>query len=47
MKYFLLGLVVWFVVAWFPHFIKAWFINLKFRREAKKANSNNIWMYEV
>ena len=47
MKYFLIGFAIWLVVAWLPHFIKSWINAFKFRMEAKRANSNNCWMYEL
>lgn len=45
MKYFLIGFGVWFLLAWFPQFVKAWIIQAKIKREKKKASENDKWMY--
>ncbi len=45
MKWVLIGFGVWFLVAWFPQFVKAWIIQAKIKREKKKASENDKWMY--
>lgn len=45
MKWVLIGLGVWFLLAWFPQFVKAWIIQAKIKREKKKASENDKWMY--
>ena len=47
MKYFLIGFGIWFIVTWFPHFLKAWFLNIRLWRKRKHANHNEKWIYEV
>lgn len=47
MKYFLLGVAVWFALTWFPQFIKAWFIGIRYRRAKKRVDSDDKWAYEV
>lgn len=46
MKYFLIGLAIWFVVAWIPHLIKAWFTNIRIWWAKKHASQDDQWMYE-
>jgi hypothetical protein len=46
MKYFLVGLAVWFAVAWLPHFIKAWVRDIRIWWAKRHAGRNDQWMYE-
>lgn len=46
MKYILFGIAVWFTIGYGIAFIKAWFWNLVFRWNKKRASRDDQWMYE-
>jgi hypothetical protein len=47
MKYFLIGFAIWFMVAWGTQFLKAWFMEIRFNREKKRAKGSDRWVYEI
>ena len=47
MKYFLIGLAVWFVLAWLPQFIRSWINGIRFKIAKKKAKPRYKWIYEI
>ena len=47
MKYFLIGFAVWFFLAFGTQFIKAWIMELRFKRAKKHAKRSKKWMYEL
>ena len=47
MKYFLIGFGIWFMLAWFPQFVRAWIIDIRLLWKRKHANRDEKWIYEV
>ena len=47
MKYFLIGLSIWFALAWLPAFIKSWATGIRIWWAKKRASRDEQWMYEM
>ena len=47
MKAFLIGLAIYFVLAWLPQLMRAWWLQLKYHVKRKRATDEERWMYEV
>ena len=46
MKYFLIGIAVWFVLGFVVAFIKGWYWEIVFKRKKKRASQEDQWLYE-
>ena len=47
MKYFLIGFAIWFMLGWFPQFVKAWLLEIRYKLEKRKASRDDKWIYEL
>lgn len=47
MKYFLIGLAVWFALAWLPQFVRSWINKIRFSIAKKRAGEDDKWAFEV
>lgn len=45
--YFIIGLVIWFVVAWLPQLMWAWILELRFRWKKNHAKGDDSWIYKL
>lgn len=47
MKYFLIGLAIWFGLAWLPQFIKSWIADIRFWWKRKHYKGDDAWVYHI
>lgn len=47
MKLFLIGFAAWFIAAYGIQLIKAWVLEIRYRREKKRASRDEQWIYEI
>ena len=47
MKYFLVGVAVWFILGFGIQFIKSWLWGIVFKWNKNRTNRDEQWMYEI
>lgn len=46
MKYFLIGLAIYFAIAWLPQYIRAWILDARYAKAKRMATPSEQWIYK-